>query len=338
MAETKIEWADQTWTPIVGCDAVSPACAFCYAALMAARLEAMGMEKYAGLATRHGNVGKWTGKVTVWEPEIERPLSVKKPASWFLTSMGDVFHPSVPFEVLDRLFAVMALADHHTFYVLTKRPEIAAKYLSDASDPEMRDVSRDCLVEGQAQSIHNRLTGEDPSMWLAVHWPLNNVVIGCTAEDQERADERRPHMAAIAAAGWRTMVSYEPALELVNWNGWEFLSWLISGGESGQHARISHPDCHRGARDWCAANSIPYLFKQWGEHIPCYDAEDDRGQPTWDAADGGPEGRFEGVRAKVKWFGKDAGPNEDGMARVGKKRAGRLLDGVEHNGMPGVRP
>lgn len=84
-----------------------------------------------------------------------------------------------------------------------------------------------------------------------------------------------------------------------------------------------------------AAAGAAFFFKQWGEHIPVYETEGGHGQPTFDAADGGPEERFEGVRAKVKWFGKDAGPYGDGMARVGKKRAGRLLDGVTHDGMPG---
>ena len=205
MAEnSKIEWTDHTWTPVAGCDPVSPACAFCYAALMAARLEAMGMAKYAGLATRHGNLGKWTGEVTLWEAEVLKPLTVKKPARWFLTSMGDVFHKKVPFDFIDKLFAVMALADWHEFYVLTKRPEIAALYLGEHSEPDMDGISRAALAEGQAQSIYHQRTGEDPSMWLSIYWPLKNVVIGCTAEDQERADERRPHMREIAAAGWRT--------------------------------------------------------------------------------------------------------------------------------------
>lgn len=316
-ANSSIEWTDHTWTPIAGCDAISPACARCYAATMAARLEAMGVEKYRGLATRHGAHGKWTGEVTLWEPEIERPLDVKKPGRWFLTSMGDVFHPKVPFEFVDRLFAVMALAERHTFYILTKRPDMAAKYLSEYSEPELEDVSRDCLVEGEAQAIWNRRTGEDPSMWLEVHWPLKNVFIGCTAEDQERADERRPHMDEISGYGWKTIVSYEPALELVNWRRWEFLSWMISGGESGHGARPSHPDWHRAARDFAAANSIPYFFKQWGEWAPL----------EW-----APH-----VRSGV--LPAPAIPcdiNTDTVKR-GKKRTGRLLDGVEHNGFPEIK-
>lgn len=294
MTLTKIEWADRTWTPVVGCDAVSPACAKCYAALMAARLEAMGVEKYAGLATRVGNVGKWTGKVTLWEPELDKPLKVKKPASWFLTSMGDIFHKLVPFTFLDKTFSVMEKAQRHTFYVLSKREGRAAEY-------------------------------------LATRTPLPNVVIGCTAENQEQADLRRPAMEAISKLGWRTFVSYEPALGPVDWTGWEFLSWLISGGESGNGARPSHPDWHRDARDFCADHTIAYLFKQWG---------------CWAPGENVPQ-EIVGIRQHAHWWNEewmlgetDMSDPEDGwwdepdVYRVGKKAAGRTLDGVTHDGFP----
>jgi len=331
MAENStIEWTDHTWVPIAGCDAISPACAFCYAALMAARLEAMGNAKYAGLATRHGNIGKWTGKVNLSEADVVKPLHVKKPGRWFLTSMGDVFHRKVPFDFLDQLFAVMALADRHTFYVLTKRLDVAAEYLGPS--PELGGMTRDVMVEGEAQAIHHKRTGEDPSMWLAVHWPLPNVFIGCTVEDQERADERNPYMRDIAAAGWRTFVSYEPALGPVDWSEWGFLSWLISGGESGQKARPSHPDWHRSARDFCQARGIPYLFKQWGEWLDERDATMRHMAPGPSMYDG------EGMPKGPCWHFYDGEDVLGGaMIRVGKKAAGRLLDGREWNEMPGAR-
>jgi hypothetical protein len=150
-------------------------------------------------------------------------------------------------------------------------------------------------------------------------WPMSNVFIGCTAENQERADELRPHMARIATAGWKTFVSYEPALGPVDWTGWEFLKQLISGGESGHKARPSHPDWHRGARDFAAAHGIAYLFKQWGEWSPGY------------AEHGNDLGYENIVDAKQhEW------PEGHCAFRVGKKAAGRLLDGVEHNGFPEV--
>ncbi len=328
MAESKIEWTDRVWTPIVGCTPVSPACANCYAAPMAARLEAMGQAKYAGLATREGSRGKWTGKVTLWEPEVLAPLHRRKPTRWFLTSMGDVGHPDVPGWFLDRLFAVMALTPHHTFYVLTKRPDRVAAYL-EAAQGNVIDAWRRIATPKVRVGC-----GAGP-----VPWPLRNVLIGCTAEGQSRAEERRQHMERIAAAGWRTFVSYEPALGMVDWSGWDFLSWLTSGGESGPHARPSHPDWHRAARDWCADHGIPYFFKQWGEWAPQLGAIDlyefgEQSRRQWAAWDHDRQGWEYWDRPL--WC-DDLGAPEDCLVKVGKSAAGHLLDGVEHRAAPGVR-
>lgn len=294
MAEnTSIEWCDHTWTLVVGCDPVSPACAKCYAALMAARLEVMGQEKYRGLATRVGNIGKWTGEVRFDEKVLDLPLRTKKPARWFLTSMGDIAHDKVSDDQIARAFEVMQRAHWHTFMVLTKRPARFAEPVPLAD-------------------------------------PLPNVFIGCTAENQVEADTRRLHMAALASAGWRTFVSYEPALGPVDWTGWEFLHQIISGGESGHGARPSHPDWHRAARDFAAKHSIAYLFKQWGDYDLSYDR--DRDDPDYRRC--GQMARLPG-----RWINLAGGHGFNGERvhyahRVGKKAAGRLLDGVEHNGFP----
>lgn len=314
MAEnTAIEWCDHTWTLVVGCDPVSPACAKCYAALMAARLEAMGQEKYRGLATRVGNIGKWTGEVRFDESVLDLPLRTRKPGRWFLTSMGDIAHEKVTDAQIAAAFDVMARAERHTFLVLTKRIERFTLLLTEAVLP--------------------------------------NVFIGCTVENQVQADLHRPHMQVLAARGWNTFVSYEPALGLVDWTGWEFLKQLISGGESGHGARYSHPDWHRAARDFAARHGIAYLFKQWGEwgtaafnigsgqpvfrQFPSYQTWVDKAS-TW--IRGGicldTDGR------ELKNGADMARARDDGkfpvtiMHRVGKKAAGRLLDGVEHNGFP----
>ncbi|BAI71499.1 hypothetical protein AZL_020180 [Azospirillum sp. B510] len=323
MAERSvIEWTDHTWTPIVGCTAKSPACANCYAAPMAARLEAMGMAKYAGLATRSGGRGKWTGKVNLSEADVLAPLNKRRPARWFLTSMGDVFHEAVPDEFLDRLFAVMALGSRHTFQVLTKRPERAAQYLNTPD-----------RVWKLFGSVRKHIDDEyrEGSRWeedeTPFPWPLPNVLIGCTAEDQARANERHPHMLRIAAAGWNTFVSYEPALGLVDWTGWQFLKWLISGGESGHGARPSHPDWHRAARDFCAAHGIPYMFKQWGEWAPRRQAERDDLLDARRSVIVKPDG---GITSGLMAYGSDAWV----LDRLGKKAAGRLLDGQLWDGVP----
>lgn len=314
MAENSgIEWTDHTWTLVAGCDAVSPACAKCYAALMAARLEAMGQEKYAGLAVRNGNIGKWTGRVNFSEADLERPLTARKPARWFLTSMGDIAHEAVTDAQIAQAFGVMAAAGAyapfslrgkpagpHTFMVLTKRIDRLAQLLASAEFRLL--VARAAFHWGWnrvdagwlSQGIHPL----NPLAPRSRFWPLPNVFIGCTVEDQEWADKRRGAMADIASGGWRTFVSYEPALGPVNWAGWEFLQQLISGGETGYKARASHPDWHRGARDFAAAHGLAYLFKQWGDWAPAT---------------------------------LNDGPGDGLMSRIGKKAAGRLLDGRTHD-------
>ena len=137
--------------------------------------------------------------------------------------------------------------------------------------------------------------------------PPPGVWIGTSVENQEWADKRQEALRCIPAV--IRFVSYEPALGPVNWSGWEFLDWLISGGESGPRARPSHPEWHRAARDFAAAHRIAYLMKQWGE---------------WASATGLP-----GHLPIGHVF-------DDGyqMIRLGKKAAGRLLDGVQHDGVP----
>lgn len=366
---TSIEWCDHTWTPVVGCDPVSPACANCYAALMASRLEAMGTEKYNGVAVRVGSKGKWTGKVNFSEADLVKPLQVRRPGRWFLTSMGDIAHEAVTDEQIAEMFGVMAVAGAagefhreqdgyrdqlhngkllarwpnylsgpHTFMVLTKRPQRLNKLLVNLG-------FRKLAAQAAYKWAHNRtdagaISGgmyqfgdsHDPNRY----WPLPNVFIGCTAEDQQRADELRPHMDSIAIAGWKTFVSYEPALGPVDWTGWEFLHQLISGGESGNKARPSHPDWHRASRDFALRNGIAYLFKQhgdWAEVEGDYqlapdDAEAEGYNPKTDCVIT-PDGRV---------FSNPADLPDDvlgrWMHRAGKKAAGRLLDGRTWDEVP----
>lgn len=320
MAEnSSIEWCDHTWTPVVGCDAISPACANCYAATMAARLEAMGMEKYRGVAVRAGGKGKWTGKVNFSEADLVKPLTVRKPGRWFLTSMGDVAHDALTPEQIAEMFGVMAVAGAtgafhreqdgctpgtpitwsdgtsspsqwpnmrsgpHTFMVLTKRAARMAQLLGSAS-------FRRLVSHAAYRWAHNRVCAggladhiypdwEDWDHGATECWPMVNVFIGCTAENQERADELRPHMAAVAAAGWKTFVSYEPALGPVDWTGWEFLKQLISGGESGPKARDFDIGWARAAVAWCRSAGVAPFVKQMGARPVWSDSEDDDSEP-----------------------------------------------------------
>lgn len=186
----------------------------------------------------------------------------------------------------------MTMANWHTFLILTKRIERLASLLRGA--------------------------------------PVPNVFIGCTAENQGQADAHRPHMHALASRGWRTFVSYEPALGPVDWTGWEFLDQLISGGESGQGSRPSHPDWHRASRDFANQHGIAYLFKQWGDWTPGVNVVRMHGKVQT------AELHEDGWRLHRDDLARDDGhiDDEPGLYRIGKKSAGRLLDGMEHNGFP----
>src|SRR4029077_8656236 len=123
MAETTIEWTDATWNPVAGCSIVSAGCSNCYAMRMAARLDAMGVEKYRRLTRKSGGRYVWTGRVRLDEGALEIPVAWKKPRKIFVNSMSDLFHPEVPATFIARVWWVMEQAPQHTFQILTKRPE-----------------------------------------------------------------------------------------------------------------------------------------------------------------------------------------------------------------------
>ncbi len=291
---TKIEWTDATWNPITGCSVISPGCTNCYAMKLAGtRLR--HHPSRAGLTSDSKAGPVWNGQVRLNEDWLTQPLKWSRPRHIFVCAHGDLFHDAVPDAWIDKIFAIMALAPQHTFQVLTKRPERMLAFVS-VSTRQSRIAARAFFMDGEWSNA----------------WPLPNVLLGVSVEDQPRADERRGYLGPLARRyGWRTFVSYEPALGPVDWIGWEFLSWMISGGESGKGARPSHPDWHRTARAFCAANGIPYMFKQWGEWLAVNEGEMDNTRLDWRIEKGGQR-----------------------YVRVGKARAGRLLDGVEHNGMP----
>lgn len=348
--KTGIEWADATWNPIVGCSLVSPGCTNCYAMSMAARIENIDagqrlrayadhrhldemhpegrdpvrtamlrpLTHYAGttMQTKAGAV--WTGKLAPAPANIlTQPLRWRRPREVFVNSMGDLFHKDAPRVLVDRAFAVMATANHHTYLVLTKRPDYMREYATAA---DFTDRVADAQVD----------LGQDSN----ANQPERHIFLGASVEDQHRADDRRTHMAAIAAAGWPTFVSYEPALGPVDWTGWEFLSGIISGGESGPRARPTHPDWHRDTRDFCATHGIPYFFKQWGAWEVAVDRDNE--DPDWRAGYGR---EFHDSKPDIRWLNLVGGQGFHGerfhvMRRVGKARAGRLLDGREHNALP----
>ncbi len=329
-----IEWTDATWNPIAGCARVSEGCRHCFAERQAAR----GLPGFEGLARfvdrpDGAREARWTGSVTVRENLMDQPLRWKRPRRIFVNSMSDLFHDLVADEVIDHVFAVTALAPQHTFQILTKRPERMRKYLTGDAQERVGSLIDNARFNNERWvALTARTDVLNDGYNGCERWPLRNVWLGGSVEDQVTADVRRPYLETIAAAGWNTFASYEPALGHVTWAGWEFLKWLISGGESGPNARPSHPDWHRDARDFCGAHGIPYLFKQWGEWAPGENVP-----PT-----------IIGRRQHAHWWDdqwmygttnmgdpEDGWDNEPDVYRIGKRAAGRFLDGVVHHGMPG---
>lgn len=364
MASTSIEWTEATWNPIVGCSVVSPGCTNCYAMKMAARIDRMQPGgHYAGTtqASKAGTV--WTGKVAL-APErvLTAPLRRKKPTTYFVNSMGDLFHENVPDHWIDRVFAIMALTPQHTYQVLTKRAERMLAYVSDeaiedrlalvilnvASNKKNGIFIREGILDWPEITVKG---GEwDDRDWPAgirlKTWPLPNVWLGVSVEDQTRADERIPHLLATPAA--IRFVSAEPLLGPLDilkytpdFSTWlDGLDWVICGGESGPGARPMHPDWARSLRDQCAAAQVPFFFKQWGEWANSTDE-----WPTPLCVEdfifrAGGEVLGAGGRHKGTMHGSvDCNWRERGgawMSRVGKKRSGRLLDGRIYDGMPGA--
>lgn len=269
---TKIEWAEETWNPIVGCNPISPGCKNCYAERMAYRLShALGKigtdvsDAWVGYSTVIGDNKKWNGKTDFVHSALDKPLHWKKPRTIFICSMGDLFHESVLFEWIDDVFGVMTTNPQHTYLILTKRPERMYDY-----------------IEYMNQNIADAgFEGYDPPSFI---W------LGVTAENQEQADKRIPILLSIPAA--KRFVSIEPMLGPVDLrelrlpksnfvydsilgrkhsnyyqSDWysessNKLDWIITGSESGPGRRPMNQDWVRSLRDQCITADVPFLLKQ----------------------------------------------------------------------------
>jgi protein gp37 len=233
----------------------------------------------------------------------------------------------------------MALTPQHTYQVLTKRADRMQSYTLAACRLN-RNIGGQAVAialdDGRTEfagisTTHPIKAGEVREG--AIDWAYQgfpNVDLGVSVENQEWADKRREAFRATTAG--RKFVSYEPALGPVDWRGWEFVDQIISGGESGPRARPTHPDWHRATRDFCAAHGIAYFFKQWGEWMSILDRDAD--DPDWRAPyvryERSPRHEFLNVAGGCGFHGDSLHV----MHRVGKKAAGRALDGVQHDGMP----
>lgn len=339
MAEhSSIEWTDATWNPITGCSVVSPGCTNCYAMKLAGtRLRHHPSRE--GLTNPSKAGPAWNGKVRLNEAWLAQPLDWKRPCRIFVCAHGDLFHDAVPEAWIDKVFAVMALAPWHTFQVLTKRSRRMREFVSNPGTPgRVYDLACDMALGEMAGSASRAKVVLIPSPGFEAMapagqhvrlygWPLPNVWLGVSAEDQARADERIPDL--VNTPAHVRFVSLEPLLGPIALDGQvlAYLDWVIVGGESGLNARPMHPDWARILRDQCQVAGVPFFFKQWGEWAPWGFPGQDRGPSL-------PWKTWTGAAWSDHYDGRSV---ENTVARLGKKRAGRLLDGIEHNAMPGAK-
>lgn len=377
--KSHIEWTDATWNPITGCSVVSPGCTNCYAMKLAGtRLKNHPSRAGLTIDTKAGPV--WNGEVRFNKEWLTQPLRWKKPRMVFVCAHGDLFHEDVPEEWIDLVFAVMALCPQHTFQVLTKRSDRMLSYLTKQKNPG--SMAAQNRVAWEAVPTALSIAGikwkhlgiyegwRARAIEAGTVWPLPNVWLGVSVEDQERANKRIPKLLETpAAVRW---ISAEPLLgsvdltkislgssdanfyagphlktveffinalagvESFNWPG---IDWVVVGGESGNDTRPMHPDWARSIREQCKAHGTRFFFKQWGSHLPWEPA----GQPPfWESQNGQHEDGHTLFPSDM-----DADPNwDDGLTfintgcshaafqKVGKNAASDLLDGIQHHEWP----
>lgn len=306
--QTRIEWCDATFNPWTGCQHVSPACDHCYAEAQAKRAP----KTFGGWgphAERRRTSESYWRQPLLWN---KRAAKEGRRLRVFCASMADVFDNQVPVEWREDLWALIHDTPHLDWLLLTKRPGNIRKMLPPAF------------------------------MLMNAPWPWPNVWLGTTVENQAEADRRIPELLAVPArvrflscepllgavdltrarhpsGGWDNYLTGDRHRAQAIWSDSTGLAWVIAGGESGPHARPSHPDWSRSLRDQCAAAGVPFFFKQVGEwqHRPDWAHFREAVPEPWRRVPSAQEG----VRPAL-------------MFRVGKKAAGVLLDGREHREWP----
>jgi protein gp37 len=258
-SSSRIEWTEVTWNPVTGCDRVSAGCDHCYALTLAKRLKAMGQPKY-----QHDGDPRTSGPgfgVTLHPEALLEPLRWRKPRKVFVDSMADVLHAKVPVDFVAQVWAVMALTPQHTYQVLTKRPERYAKVLHGpcgCGGRHLPGVHFRSLVQD-----HTRRLAPGCEVDLMAHWPLGNVWLGTSIENDDhvgRADALRAAPAAVRFLSLEPLLGPLPSLDLTA------IDWVIVGGESGPDHRPLDLDWVRDLRDQAKAGGVPTFVKQLGSH------------------------------------------------------------------------
>ncbi len=222
---SQIEWTENTWNPVTGCQRISSGCQNCYAEKFARRLAAMGQEKYQGVVQLNGDgEPRWTGLIRTFNETLKEPLRWKKPRRVFVNSMSDLFHDDVPVDFIADIVRVIKETPQHTYQILTKRPERLAK------------VSE------------------------KIEWP-ENVWMGVSVENADYY--QRIDLLRQVNVGVR-FLSLEPILGPMTDINLDGIDWVIVGGESGPGSRSITIDWVREIRDKCFASNVLFFFKQWG--------------------------------------------------------------------------
>lgn len=288
--DSKIEWTEHTWNPVSGCTKISSGCKNCYAET---------------IANRFWKDRKFTD-VQTHSHKLMEPVKRKKPTTYFVNSMSDLFHEDVPFEFIDQVFAVMASTPQHTYQVLTKRPERMLEYFqrllngTSDPDPDIWDEARKPIWS----ATKGRTREYIGVMGAYVKFPLKNVWLGVSVENQEQADKRIPVLLQVPAK--IRFLSCEPLLESLDiakymwptcwhWDaqyntpqealeakayaekkpqglvlsGNKYLNWVIIGGESGSGVRPCHIDWIRSLVKQCKDANVACFVKQLGSHSTC---------------------------------------------------------------------
>lgn len=314
---TLIEWADHTFNPWWGCQKVSPACDHCYAELDAKRFAPGRVLWGVGSERRTVDEKHWQAPLRWAKNE---PARLGRRPRVLCASMADWLDLDAPISGFARLLDLIRLTPDLDWLLLSKRIGNWRKRLEQAA------------MRGDA-------TLPPLYHWWVREWldgnPPANIWLGATVVNQEEADRDIPKLLAVPARV--RFLSIAPMLGPISLDCWPvygederpLLHWVICGGESGPKARPMHPEWARGLRDQCSAAGVPFLFTQWGEWAPAESVADDdeRKLPErWLRLDGTEPAPGSGV----DFFGGD-----EVLYRLGKKAAGRLLDGRTHDGFPG---
>jgi protein gp37 len=333
--DTKIEWTDATWNVVTGCDKVSPGCDNCYAETFA--------ERWRGIPGHHFETGF---DVTLRPERLTLPLRWRKPKRVFVNSVSDLFHKDIPDEYIAKVFAVMSLTPQHTYQVLTKRHGRMRSLLNSSAFRIACETAQAVLINDDATPMPRYEREARTSQWWSdFAKPLRNVWLGVSVENQQWADIRIPALLDTPAAvrflscepllgpvnlglgtdhskhqqdhidgmPWPQCLDCSTESETVDWTvpDGPRIDWVIVGGESGRRARPMAPQWATSLRDQCAAGDVPFFFKQWGEYAP-----------TGYLVIGGTSKGTLLAGEPVD----DLGHRVE-LARVGKKNAGRELDG-----------